>query len=640
MKHFTVLLILLLLLSCTSNINIITVSKNNPGNKWSKGTKAFQEATEEWNLEGITGITFVVTDIDSDDLPDLLIRNYGAPHKGKQGNWILRNTGNGTFEDFTEQSGLAVVFPDASGEVNHGAGTIFAAGDVNNDGFVDLFVGNRRRLPEEKELLTSELMLNIGDGTFRKGPQDSPVRFENLSVIPTGASFTDYDRDGNLDLWVANQSESDSYFPPAQDRLFKGDGTGNFIDVTEKCGLITHSWDDSTKYINQGLAHAWSWGCVTQDLNDDGIPELLTASYGRAPNHLWRGSLNDTGEVVYINESVASGYAYDDNEDWTIDLNAQAYCLNNPEAEGAENCPALSDSLHEMFENWSRWYDHKECTQPYQLGGNSGTTVCADINNDGLVDLLTTEIVHSDVGDVSDHSEILVNTGNPNIRFTRPGYKEMGLTRENIYTWWNHGEMTAAVFDFDNDGWKDVFIGASDYAGNWGLLYHQTSPFTFERLDTDDYFLHYRAMGQAVADFDGDGDLDIVIGHHRIRDEGEGSDEVKSIGQISFYENVMGEGSNWIQLKLIGTTGTNRMAIGAKVEVTCNGVTQIQFVDGGHGKYTLQRDAVLHFGLGEHTRANVKIIWPDSKRTVQEFKLIGNKKYVITQGNKLNEIKR
>ena len=631
MKYFTfLLLVAVLLISCSMN-NQDVAEPEKQITKWQPGTKAFKDATTAWNLDGVTGITFVVTDIDSDDLPDLLIRNYGAPHKGKQGNWVLRNTGNKTFEDVTDKSGLSIAFPPADGEVNHGAGTIFAAGDVNNDGFADIFVGNRRRLPDEIDLMTCEIMLNNGDGTFRKGQKDSPVRFEHLSVTPTGASFTDFDRDGNLDLWIANQSEDESYYPPAQDRLFKGDGTGNFTDVTEECGLITQSWEDSTSSINEGLAHAWSWGCVAQDLNDDGIPELLTASYGRTPNHLWLGTLTKSGKIQYRNRSVASGYAYDDNEDWTSDMNAQAYCLKNPEAKGAENCPALPDSLHEMFENWSRWYDHEECTQPYQLGGNSGTTVCADINNDGLVDLLTTEIVHSDVGDVSDHSEILVNTGNPRVSFTRPGYKEMGLTRENFYTWWNHGEMTAAVFDFDNDGWQDVFIGASDYAGNWGLLYRQVSPFKFELLSTDDYFLHYRAMGQAVADFDGDGDLDIIVGHHRIRPEGEGSDELRPTGQISFYENTACTGSNWIQIQLQGTEGTNKQAIGAKVVVYCGDVLQTQFVDGGHGKYTMQRDAVLHFGLGDCTSPVVKITWPDKQRSVQKLKLESGKKHIVIQ---------
>jgi enediyne biosynthesis protein E4 len=635
MKYCILFASLFLLISCSLNRINPEQKTINPGSHWTKGTKAFEEVTTEWNLEGVTGITFVVADIDNDNWPDVLIRNYGAPHNGKRGDWILRNTGDGTFEDFTEQSGLTDVFPPSEGEINHGAGSIFAAGDINNDGFIDLYVGNRRRLPEEIDLITSEIMLNNGDGTFRKGPQDNPVRFEDHSFTPTGASFLDYDRDGNLDLWVGNHSDSINFYPPAQDHLFKGDGTGNFTDVTEKTGLITYSWDDSLQYINEGLAHAWTWGVAAQDLNNDGIPELLASSYGRAPNHLWRGVLNELGEVVYINESVVSGYAYDDNMDWTIDMNGQAYCLKNPDAEGCDDCPELDESLHEMFENWSRWFDHELCIQPYSLGGNSGTTVCSDINNDGLIDLLTTEIVHSDVGDVSDHSEVLVNTGDPNVRFIRPGYKEMDLTRENVYKWWNHGDMTATVFDFDNDGWQDIFMGASDYAGNWGLLYHQTSPFEFERLETEDYFLHYRAMGQAVADFDRDGDLDIIVGHHRIRPDGQGSEEVQPTGQIRLYENLMGENSNWLQIKLVGENGSNKMAIGAKIEVTTGDITQTQYVDGGHGKYTLQRNAVLHFGLGKYNIAEVKVIWPDGERTIQEFKLSGNRRYGINQHGKL-----
>ena len=610
-----------------------SVSTENRCAPWAHGQQAFTEVTDTWGLTGVTGITFVVLDIDNDQWPDVLVRNYGAPHRGAKSEWILRNTGDGSFEDITSSTGLAVAFPDSDGDTNHGPGSLFAAGDVNNDGYVDLYLGNRRCLPEELDSPMSDIMLNNGNGTFRPGPPDNPVRFADKSVTPTGASFLDYDRDGNLDLWVGQHTDESGYYPPGQDRMFRGDGTGMFTDVTEELGLITEPWSDDTEIINEGLAHSWTWGVAACDLNNDGIPELLAASYGRAPNHLWRGALDENGHVYYINESVASGYAYDPNDDWTQDLNAQCYCQMYPDAEGCDDCPEPWDqSLCHPEYGGRRWFDHNQCTQPFTLGGNSGTTVCADINNDGLMDLLTTEIVHCDVGPVSDHSEILVNTGECEVRFERPGIEATGLTREHIYEYWNDGDMTAAVFDFDNDGWQDVFMGASDYAGNWGLLYHQSSPLQFELLDTSDYFLHYRAMGQAVADFDRDGDLDLIVGHHRIRSTGEGADEVEAIGQIRMYENRAGDGSNWLQLYLKGGECSNRMAIGARVEVTtcCN--TQTQYVDGGHGKYVMQRNAVLHFGLAEHCDAHVKITWPDACGTVQCFTLPANCRYLVNQG--------
>jgi len=603
------------------------------GEPWAAGQRAFAEVTDAWGLTGVTGITFVVVDIDNDQWPDLLVRNYGAPHKGAKSEWILRNTGAGSFEDITSATGLSVAIPESDGDTDHGPGSLFAAGDVNNDGHVDLYLGNRRCLPEEADSPMSDIMLSNGDGTFSPGPPDNPVRFADRSFTPTGASFLDYDRDGNLDLWIGQHTDESGYYPPGQDRLFRGDGTGMFRDVTEELGLTTEPWHVSIENMNNGLAHSWAWGVTTCDLNNDGIPELLTASYGRAPNHLWRGAVNEEGQVYYVNESVASGYAYDDNMDWTQDLSAQCYCQLNPDAEGCDKCPEPWDpEFCERYEGGFRWYDHFECRQPFTLGGNSGTTVCADINNDGFMDLLTTEIVHGDVGAVSDHSEILVNTGDMNVRFERPGIEETGLTRELIGQYWNHGDMTAAVFDFDNDGWQDIFIGASDYAGNWGLLYHQAAPLQFELLGTADYFLHYRAMGQAVADFDRDGDLDLIVGHHRIRCTGEGADEVGEIGQIRMYENCTGAGLNWLQLYLKGGDSTNRMAIGARVEVTAGGITQTQYVDGGHGKYVMQRNAVLHFGLAESDEAQVSITWPDAARTTQSFALPANCRYLVIQG--------
>src|SRR5262245_45051103 len=155
--------------------------------------------------------------------------------------------------------------------------------------------------------------------------------------------------------------------------------------------------------------------------------------------------------------------------------------------------------------------------------------------------------------------------------------------------------MSAAVFDFDADGWPDVYLGASDYPGNHGLLSHQDAPGHFVPVPIEQGIDHHRSHGSAVADFDRDGDLDIVVGHSFARCDA----ECYPTQQIRFFENVMGQDGNYVQLTLTGGEGTNRLAIGARVVVKAGEVTQTKDVGGGHGHYGAQDDLTLHFGLGD-----------------------------------------
>jgi hypothetical protein len=476
-------------------------------------------------------------------------------------------------------------------------------------------------------------MLNNGDGTYSLGPEGSAARFRSEKSSPAGASFVDYDRDGNLDLWVVHNELPGLI--AMQDTLLKGDGTGNFVDVTLESGVGTLPWQEFEK-LNEARAHSWGWGSAVCDLNNDGYPELLASSYGRAPNHLWRGIAGPDGPL-YLNESIASGYASDHRTDWTTNLSAQCFCADQPAAEDCDQCPdpansGVCTSLANAFGPNYRW-NHANGREAFNLGGNSGTTVCADLNNDGHLDLMTHEIVHSDVGDNSDPSELLLNTGEAEIRFERPGPEATGITRDEGTPYWDRGDMTGAVFDFDNDGWQDVFIGSAEYAGTRGWLYRQVAPGQFEEIATDDFFLHYRAHGMTVADFDRDGDLDIIVGHSRFRCEGFEGTECMPSTQVKFFENIFGAQNNWLQVRLEGANGVNASAIGARVQVTAGGVTQTQEVEGGHGRFGLQRDTTLHFGLGTNCEAEVKVIWPDSARTSQSFSAQANLRYSLRAGD-------
>jgi hypothetical protein len=282
-----------------------------------------------------------------------------------------------------------------------------------------------------------------------------------------------------------------------------------------------------------------------------------------------------------------------------------------------------------------RW-SHATDREAFRLGGNSGATVCADVNNDGAVDLVTGEIAHWDVGANSDKAELLVNTGEADVRFERPGLDATGLGRDYPppldAAGWNEGIMSSAVFDFDNDGWPDVYFGDSDYPGDRGRLYHQDSAESFVEVDVEDFFEHNRSHGVVATDADRDGDLDVVVGHSRARCDPTLPNDCYATAQVRAFENLLGETSNWIQIRLEGGVGANRAAIGARVEVTAGGVTQTQEVDGGHGHFNTQKDRVLHFGLGEACEAEVTVRWPDADRTAQEMTLPSGYRFRVVQG--------
>jgi len=327
---------------------------------------------------------------------------------------------------------------------------------------------------------------------------------------------------------------------------------------------------------------------------------------------------------------VVSGYAYDHRVDRSDNESARCYCKLHPTAVDCDGIPEPQYITCENDGDAFRW-DHQWDRFAFRLGGNSGATICGDVDNDGDMDLLTTEIVHWDVGSSSDPTELLFNNGQLDVVFDRPGNETTGLVREHYSTYWNDGDMTGAMFDFDNDGWPDIYIGNSDYQGCKGLLFHQLTAGQFEAVPFADGIDHNRSHGVAVADFDRDGDLDIAVGHSHARCDG--CFDCYSTQQLRLFENLIGEGGNWVQLELIGATGTNRAAIGARVRLTGEGgPTQTQEVGGGHGHYGAQHDLTLHFGLGPACRAQVTVRWPDGSLAEQSFELVAGYRYVLEQG--------
>jgi hypothetical protein len=232
-------------------------------------------------------------DMDNDGDLDLYLVQSGSLHEPTASggaNQLYRNNGDGTFENITQDSGAD----------NAGYGMGAAAGDYNNDGYIDLYITN---------VGANTLLRNNGDSTFTDVTQQANVGHQGWG---TSALFLDYDRDGHLDLFATNYlnwslaTELDcynhmggkdycspqNYNAPAMDVLYRNNGDGTFTDVSAAAGL---SADFGT-----GL------GCVAADFNNDGWLDIFVANDGMK-DQLWVNMRNGT----FIDAALRTGCAVD-----------------------------------------------------------------------------------------------------------------------------------------------------------------------------------------------------------------------------------------------------------------------------------------------------------------------------------------
>jgi hypothetical protein len=497
-----------------------------------------------------TGCGVAFYDYDNDGWLDIFFVNgwklEGFPAGQEPTSRLFKNNRDGTFTDVTLKAGL----------VHSGWGQAVCVGDYDNDGNDDLFVTYFGK---------NVLYHNNGDGTFTDVSEKAGVT-GNGKRWNTGCTFVDYDRDGRLDLFVANYIDMDLRTAPVPESgpcLYKGvmvacgppglmggknvlyhnNGDGTFTDVSEKSGIFSASG-------------TYGLGVLASDLDNDGWPDLYVAD-------------DSTPSVLYHNKKNGT----------FVDIATEAGC-----ALSADGKPQAG------------------------MGISAG-----DYDLDGNLDLVKTNFA-------GDTPTLYHNLGGAS--FEDATY-QAGLGKHTQYLGWGCG-----FFDMDNDGWLDILIcnghvypeveqlkTEAGYAQR-KLLYKNLRNGTFEDVSYDagpGISVPSASRGCAFGDFDNDGDVDMVV------------NTVNDYPQLLRCDSKTG--NNWIKIKLVGTK-SNRSGIGARLKCVSSVAgekilhSQIDEVRSSSG-YFSQNDLRIHFGLGKAEKVELlEIRWPSGAvETLKEIKV-------------------
>ena len=488
-----------------------------------------------------TGCGVAFYDYDNDGWLDIFLVNgtrlEGFPAGSEPTSRLFRNNRDGTFADVTVKAGVA----------HSGWGQGCCVGDYDNDGWDDLFVTYFGK---------NVLYHNNGDGTFTDVSQKAGVA-GNGKRWNTGCAFIDYDRDGKLDLFVANYIEMDLATAPVPESgpclyksimvacgppglqggkniLYHNNGDGTFSDVSESAGILSANG-------------TYGLGVLTADFDNDGWPDIYVAD-------------DSTASALYHNKKNGK----------FEDIAIEAGCALSPDG------------------------------KPQAGMGVSA----ADYDMDGNLDIVKTNFA-------GDTPSLYHNQGGASFEdatFTA------GLGAHTQFLGWGCG-----FFDMDNDGWPDILIcnghvypeveqlkTEAGYAQR-KLVYRNLRNGHFEDVSFQvgpGISEPSASRGAAFGDFDNDGDIDIVV------------NTVNDYPQLLRCDSKLH--NTWIKVRTIGTK-SNRSGIGSRIVCTTRGPgeskphTQIDEVRSGGG-YFSQNDLRVHFGLGGAEKVDVlEIRWPSGQ---------------------------
>jgi hypothetical protein len=487
------------------------------------------------------GVAFF--DYDNDGWLDILLlsgtRLEGFPRGKEPTNRLYRNNHNNTFTEVTDKAGLR----------RAGWASSVCVGDYDSDGNEDLFITYWGQ---------NVLYRNNGNGTFTDVTQKAGLAARGTRW-GSGCTFVDYDRDGRLDLFVANYLKFDLSSAPQP-----GKGANcTWKGVPVNCGPKGLPTDTNLLYHNQGdgtfrdvsdisgigkVQGRYSMTATTTDFNNDGWPDIYVACDSTAST-LYRNNTDGT----FTDVALEAGCAY--NEDG----NAQA-----------------------------------------GMGVATG-----DYNGDGLLDIFKTHF--SD-----DLPALYRNSGRD---FFEDASRAAGFEHTR-YVEWGTG-----FADFDNDGWPDIMIATGNVYPEVEKVFkeypHRSPRLVYQNLGNGRYkdvtmqagagVLSLKSSrGCAFGDFDNDGDIDVLVMNMNeppllLRND---------------YNNERRRGpNNWLEVKLTGTK-SNRSATGARVIVRVGSNVQAQEVT-SQSSYYSHNDLRLHFGMGTSRKVDqVEIRWPSGQMEI------------------------
>lgn len=591
------------------------------------GQLAFVEATTDLGLEGLAGPHCCFVDLNNDGRPDAVIGR----------NRVLLNTA-----DAEAPRGVRFVEVETTGLPAFRRGDIAVFADLDNDGNKDCVWARYLDLnadgyepPTEGPERTAWLKGN-GDGTFGS-PLGAWEVIEPATPATTAAvAVGDIDRDGWLDLYLGNWYE----------KYGAGlEGIANQVLYNQRPAQLALdrepplvlSWRPqllpaaSEEFDDQHDAGPRpTYGVMVVDLGGKGTAvNLLDLNYGRRWNRLW--------ERHEVNPGAHHEQPGSEGDRWSE--HAAAWGLDGDDIRHGRH----PDWLKERAKTDARF--DRDDEKPFRANGNTFDASVGDIDNDGDFDLFLAEITHGWAGESSDRSRFLVqrqevvDQSEPWVTrtvFTSP--PELSVDRaptDPTIQSWNQGDIFCELADFDLDGRLDLLLCSSDYPDNQRLrIYRQQADGTFADITSWVGIDHVGAGQPSLADVDGDGDLDIMVGQsfNRLRpDQREGREP-----RVRVYLNQASDRGlgNALALRLEGDAGddtaalpgepsasVNRDALGAIVRVTAvidgERVTQSRQLIGIGGHQGKQMDFVAHFGLGDAERAErVEIEWPSRRRVV------------------------